>query len=697
MLNVSNDFKTAISAPYRVIRGRCTLAYDYPFITGTVTSSTQNANSDRAKVVDGIGLSDYYNDGKFRGFQSSATCNASNVFTTAQTLTVSFAETNISQAQVVGDNKTGQYPVDFSIKATRQVTLNSSKLVGGEGLGDSGENASSSRSVRTNDYYPVKAGDVITITCTNFSTYVFTVRAWTYNTSYVALSKVYEGTTGGTYTITQDGFIRFGWFENNLSAYTNWIGAFSQVYTNTITNTVTNNALMKYVYTFSNRPITSLLLTIGKWSAPSTTAKITAFTYRNTETFTGDDIIKMDITEEIEPEGGTVFGTAIAKKAEVTLSNFADKFTNVQFLANRAFYPEYGADLTMVGLSDVFGINADIDLEVDEDYTIASDTTWELEADKDLTVEDVEVGDYELIDNIMFAEFDSLPQRIEWCPMGIYYTDDWKLSDDRYSLSIQGLDAIGYSISQPFIDDITVFASHDERLEEYFSQTVPAYTFERFTGLTPSISYNGATSNADIRLAMTNLPTRDSLSKIYTLSICIFQDALSAGFAYGLAYTTTSKYTNKIILKPKANIIYDDTGDSDYLINSASYFKAKNYRNDANLYNTFIGVYIDGLTTGKGEIAARISQEGTVLYKFDLFYSLSVSRLQGLYAEQQSESSVEWQGNPALELGDNIDLQITTKGNTVSHKGYLVSNHYKFSGGLRCTSRIKVLETEEVT
>jgi hypothetical protein len=132
MLNVSNDFKTAISAPYRVIRGRCTLAYDYPFITGTVTSSTQNANSDRAKVVDGIGLSDYYNDGKFRGFQSSATCNASNVFTTAQTLTVSFAETNISQAQVVGDNKTGQYPVDFSIKATRQVTLNSSKLVGGE-------------------------------------------------------------------------------------------------------------------------------------------------------------------------------------------------------------------------------------------------------------------------------------------------------------------------------------------------------------------------------------------------------------------------------------------------------------------------------------------------------------------------------------------------------------------------------------
>jgi hypothetical protein len=631
MLNVSNDFKTAISAPYRVIRGRCTLAYDYPFITGTVTSSTQNANSDRAKVVDGIGLSDYYNNNVFRGFQSSATCNASNVFTTAQTLTVDFAETNISQAQVVGDNKTGQYPVDFSIKATRQVTLNSSKLVGGEGLGNSGENASSSRSVRTNDYYPVKAGDVITITCTNFSTYVFTVRAWTYNTSYVALSKVYEGTTGGTYTITQDGFIRFGWFENNLSAYTNWIGAFSQVYTNTITNTVTNNTSMKHVYTFSNRPITSLLLTIGKWSAPSTTAKITAFTYRNTETFTGDDIIKMDITEEIEPEGGTVFGTAIAKKAEVTLSNFADKFTNVQFLANRAFYPEYGATL--------------------------ADAT------------------------------------VEWCAMGIYYTDDWKLSDDRYSLTIQGLDAIGYSTTQSFIDNITLFEYHDERLKEYFLQTVPSYTFEKFTGVTPFISHDGAGSNAAIRLKMTNLPTREALSMMHTLSICVFKNALEVGFSYGLDYTTTSKYTNKIILKPKANIIYDDTGNSDYVINSDSYFKAKNYRNDANLYNTFIGVYIDGLTTGKGEVGARVSQEGTVLYKFDVYYSLGVERLEGLCAKQQSESSAEWQGNPALELGDNIDLQITTKSTTVSHKGYLVSNHYKFSGGLRCTSRMKVLET----
>jgi hypothetical protein len=606
MLNVSSDFKTAISAPYRVIRGRCTLAYDYPFIESTITSynaSNENANSSRAKLADGIALSDYYNNGVFRGYQSSTSGNGSGVFSGMDIpfVRINFnAPRTVNYLQVVGDNVTGQYPVDFTIRY-----------------------------------------------------------------------------------------------------YNNTLGTISDT-------VVTNNALMKYETTTSVASVLYVGLFVTKWSAPSTTAKITSFTIRKTETFTGDDIIKMDITEEIEPEGGTIFGTAIAKKAEVTLSNFADKFTNVQFLANRTFYPEYGVDLTLVGLDDTFGINTAVDLEVEQDFTVATNTTWELEADKDLTVEDVSEGDYELIDNQMFADFDALPQRMEWCPMGIYYTNDWKLSDDRYSLSIQGLDAIGYLTTQTYTNAMTTNSSFDLQayLDALLASVLSTYTTETVYESDIDTEVNFKLISA-LKTKINTFNLREYLNNLSLTGIV----AKSAAFPVltekvGLSYMQSSRWENKILLigkfsTPKAIDQYTN------FIADYNSFKLKNYRNDKNMINTFRVETLEGVVQNIS-VAERVAIEGiyaetvpdTNFITSDSYATVSTYYLPKLNSVQQSECNAEWQGNPAWELGDDVSVQIPRRGTQSAqaelNQGYIVANHFKYSGGLRCTTRTKILRTDEV-
>jgi hypothetical protein len=64
----------------------------------------------------------------------------------------------------------------------------------------------------------------------------------------------------------------------------------------------------------------------------------------------------------------------------------------------------------------------------------------------------------------------------------------------------------------------------------------------------------------------------------------------------------------------------------------------------------------------------------------------------GLFQAKQTETRIEWQGDPSIELGD--DMSITDITATKKYKGYCIGNQYKFDGGLRVITRMKTLETE---
>jgi hypothetical protein len=49
---------------------------------------------------------------------------------------------------------------------------------------------------------------------------------------------------------------------------------------------------------------------------------------------------------------------------------------------------------------------------------------------------------------------------------------------------------------------------------------------------------------------------------------------------------------------------------------------------------------------------------------------------------------IEWQGDPSLETGDYVTVESVD--GTETYNCILLSNNYKFDGGLRCVSRFKI-------
>ena len=709
MLDVSSDFKSAIASDSRVIKSRVSIAFTEPFISATaITSSTEDTDSDKDKVFDGIGLSDYFNDGVFRGFQSSATCDASNDFASAQELDVSFADKSVNHIEVKGDNVTGEYPVDFTVTRNRLITLSASNTVVGRAVLTTGVFDSTTTYGRS-DYIAVNDGDVITW---SYVVGTFTARVTLYDSSNAWLQDL-------TSTLSNTGNITI----NNASAayivitlyylgfvYSLWPSFAANFNINITTESVTGNDALKWTDDFTADTFNVISLSITKWSAPSTTAKITSFTTRTVQNFDDDDIITMDIDEEIEPDGGTVFGTAIAKQAELKLSNFEDIYSNDIFYANRTFYPEIGVDVTIQKLADAFTVDTDYDLNVDDVFTTATDTTWDLDANQELNVEDVSSGDYVIAENNIYANEATLERIIEYAPMGIYYVTDWKLSDDRYYLLIKGLDAIGYIATQKYTNDMTTSAFYT--LEDYLSDIVtdvlPTYSVvtDFDTGTDTELNVRLTT---DLRTALNKLSLRDYLSKLVYSGVIGISAAIPVIISKsGLVYIQSSRWESKLILIGKFAQV-GSTSDYDETVTINNYFKANNYRNDYNATNTFKLVTFEGVVSSYA-VSERVAVEGAVTETFDNTYFItneSVSSLgyylQKLYQNQQSEVMIDWRGNPAYELGDNLDIQIARRGFPVKtlesqyNFGYIVSNHYKYDGGLRCTTRLKALETGTVS
>lgn len=635
MLNMSEDFQEKIRAQSRNLSGRITIAYDHPFLSlSSVNSTAENADSDRVKAFDGIGLSDYYNDGVFRGFQSA---NESDVNgNMLETLEFGFAPKNIQRMVVTGAQD--EYPIDFSIKAERRLEFNEDNL------------SLSGTAGALTSLIPVRQGQRLFYPNAAFSTYQFNTTINLYNTSQQLIGAVVVAQVTGTYIVPQDGFVDILWEESNNVPSPFWLPDFETEVDLFVIENVTGNELIKYTYEFPSAQYQEIRLEIEKWSAPNSTAKISAFSFRETETFCGNDIITMDITEEIEPQGGTVFGTAIAKQAEIKLSNFRNEFKNDAFFANRVFYPEVGVN------TGVF----------------------------------------------------------EYAPMGIYYTTEWELSDDRYFLKIKGLDAIGYILNQEYEMSFptNIRRYYESWVENLLTQTLPTYNMviDDSDDTTHDIKYRiDPLYTSELKTRFDGLNVREILNQFCFLTAMALAEINIVPIIYtgALYYMTTSKYKNEIILLLKKTT---EKPIESYtrIISNDLYFNAKNYRNENNLVNSFKLVALNNEFAIKN-VDARISEEGLVQKTFtDIKFvatgsdAIYIEGLTALYKNQQSEVETRWRGNPSFELGDDVSVQIARRGFPIktieseAHRGYLVANHYKFTGGLQCTSRVKVLKTEEV-
>jgi hypothetical protein len=693
MLTTSSAYKTAIAASSRQIKSRCAIAYTYPFIhakISSVASSTEHADSDRAKVVEGLGLGDYYNAGKYRGFKNNAASDSDAAYATnACYLQVNYIANEIlTRMELVGDLQ-------------GEITVTNLAVNGG-----------------------FEDGVLAPFTCDRTATITDGIASFTATSQYDSLNYAQPGVDGAKYAYiakvkTSAPSIRLAnnwggmshtgggdWemlsFVGTLSAstdagveiidldasthglvevdyimiipLTDEIGTdyflnlkykamdyFSvpqtvQIYETPVdytikylnsadgviaTTTVTDNYELKKINAVSTAltTIRKVRLDVTKWSRASVSAKISGFSPRTVVNYDGNQIMTIEVNEEIETEQGTVFGTAIAKQCSIVFNNIEGDFDSIDKLAQRAFYPEIGS--------------------------VLADGT------------------------------------IEYEPMGTYYTDEWRFDDDRLTLNVSGLDIIGVLANREYtstLTDATVYTA-TQAFQNVLTVTNVGHTVSAELEDVIVTEYSLIYYYTD---AFKGLTLRDVLTQIMVLSGSQWEHSESINGG-GIGYAVSSKYNNSIAIKYKMSEILSSEYVGDFTpvteITADNYFKIKNNRNDLMMVNTIKIVAKDN-TEYTTNVSARVATEGEVSYtigNLSLIVDYIKAVLLGLhflflYQAQQTETRIEWQGDPSIELGD--DMSITDITATKKYKGYCIGNQYKFDGGLRVITRMKTLETE---
>jgi hypothetical protein len=403
------------------------------------------------------------------------------------------------------------------------------------------------------------------------------------------------------------------------------------------TTTVTNNYELKKVNAVSTAltTIRKVRLDVTKWSRASVSAKISGFSPRTVVNYDGNQIMTIEVNEEIETEQGTVFGTAIAKQCSIVFNNIEGDFDLIDKLAQRAFYPEIGA-------------------------TLADGT-------------------------------------IEYEPMGTYYTDEWRFDDDRLTLNVSGLDIIGVLGGKPFdhINIATVDGGYTiDYLEYILNYAAVGYSVEN--KLDNVLLDNKQNWGYDTTIS--RLTTREILTQL--MQLAFYWDGFrTSPDPASIGYLISNKHNNKIIVYYK--VTENKTGyySSKTDIVADNYFKIKTARNDAMFVNSLRVIAITNQGT-EATIPDKIAIDGEYQYTLRDNVFLPNAAPTGhvtdlfpfMYLAQQTETRIEWQGDPSIELGD--DMSITDITATKKYKGYCIGNQYKFDGGLRVTTRMKTLETE---
>jgi hypothetical protein len=198
-----------------------------------------------------------------------------------------------------------------------------------------------------------------------------------------------------------------------------------------------------------------------------------------------------------------------------------------------------------------------------------------------------------------------------------------------------------------------------------------------------------------------NMSAREVLTKAAEMLISYFP--VSSGGNVGTnGVLITSKYLPEILCKylpskwttlqtypsGKPTVLKDITANN--------YFKFKIKKSTSGSINSFRVTATDGYETTV-VVTERSEDDGANVYSVSnpiiggtTMADNVATFLQYTNKQIQQECYFEWQGDPSLELGDEIS--VTDIAGVYKYSGYLISNQCNFDGGLRTISRMKVIE-----
>lgn len=439
--------------------------------------------------------------------------------------------------------------------------------------------------------------------------------------------------------------------------------------------------------------ITKIKLTISKWSKGGTNSKIVEFFATLNQTYTGSDIFQMNLLEEREFSTGTLpIGNIASNELVLRLNNAHHLFD-----AGDTASPFFGLVLpnrrirASLGIIEPGGAVEWVPLGI----------FWS--------------GEWMIPDDDIYIETTAL-DRLNLLTLQIYKAPVVQ-NISAFDLATKILNATGYiySVDPALVDYVIPYAWFDENttireaLRQLAESTMSQVYVDRFDTVQfqgPTYLQNSQTSScANVTrnqyTRSSNPVNRGQMANYITVPVAplapgaseqVYQSSEPIPVAAGETVTITVSYSKKPAINASATVT---DGPSGLAITDVTYYAwgADITVGGATVAGTF-GIAVDGtplIVAGARNITAQdtasIQQNGVQIYTFKGNQLIQTAAMAQTIADTclslsknpRRDLELDWQGDPAMELGDRITVPDSR---TTTADFYIISNELSFDGGL---------------
>jgi len=468
--------------------------------------------------------------------------------------------------------------------------------------------------------------------------------------------------------------------------------------------------------------ITKIIITITKWSAGNRVVKLTELYSSIAVVYDGDDIIDMQILEESEVSGGSIpVGNMSANEIRLKLQNADDTFfpgntdssLSTQVKSNRKIISEIGFELSDGSIEYVpMGVYWTDDWDTPEQAVYAATTGRDrMSQFKDLIYSKSEVWQditlYDLLDNVLTQAAIDIPD--------LRYYIDTELQDT--TVPVAWFDRVSYA----------------ECLQKIMVASMGRAFFDRNGILQvqgPSAVYGGASGDNyqisqddyfDKRLPAKTEELRNTVSaevRRYEISDevpqpTVYESSEEFEIQAGVTKTVTIEFSEFPVLTPTASIVQPgtDLAPVHAEISSVSYYSwgavleiDTDTTESVSIKAVGSPVTEESVRTVSKSDSSSITEYGQREYKLPENQLVQTQAqadtitdtLLDAYSGVRRDISLDWRGNPALELTDGIRAPEYKKGGIDTQQDYkIIRQSIRLDSGLRVRTEARLISTTE--
>lgn len=493
--------------------------------------------------------------------------------------------------------------------------------------------------------------------------------------------------------------------------------------------TITGNTLVNYdidISALSYFDSTQIKLTVTKWSTPNTILKIVEFFSVVIDTFEGDDIVSMQLLEEREISKGSLpVGNISCNELTLELQNVKrikyGTVYNDPFSYGNTASPWHNLIVTNRRITAYLGFNTSTGDEYvpvgtfwtgdwtnkDDSFSVTVTCRDRMEILRRSTYQ----GEYILInksigylinyllekarDNIPLPDltWEFSPTEAEGNTLFNYNVPISWFEKDNFMALLRQLVEVGLGQAYMSKNDVLII----EDWNAYTGIEIPNLSLTPSNYFSKDLPENSDDLSNIIQVNVRSLIASDEATTVYNDEVYRTIEA-----------STTDDITVVYNTSPASNVtieLLDETTGVTMTVTNSNTFSANlhivNSAGTAGAYKIKVdGIEYSYKTVVPIEVRDPISVfqygEKTYPYPDNQFVQDPVvgnaiaNQLLLIYKQLRKDLSINWRGNPALELGDTIAVPVYWKLPDIKSKYVVFKNNIKYDGGLQCSTNARL-------